>query len=265
MGIVSSALLGIYISGQVTEALLRGQRPASEAADSREQEAARDDSLPVVLLPTETSLEPGPHCGGCTEGKGVCVCLCVSVRGCWGWGSGWRAELDPSEHKGLLPSASHSPPYKKHGCFSGSFSSASWFTSILLHSCPCQEKHDFGQGCSAISGGTKSVSPALLGGTELPLAATSNNGSATDTVTAAFKFRCWHAACLLLCYCLVDAVWWLHPQKKALGLVCSLSVFNSQPKYQKAMYKIVSLLLPKGVYTLLCFSHEHCFYSMLFD
>lgn len=84
MGIVSSALLGIYISGQVTEALLRGQRPASEAADSREQEAARDDSLPVVLLPTETSLEPGPHCGGCTEGKGsmcVPVCVCAGLLG----------------------------------------------------------------------------------------------------------------------------------------------------------------------------------------
>lgn len=78
MGIVSPALLGIYISGQVTEALLRGHRPASEAVPSREQEAARDDSLPVVLLPTESSLEPGLHCGCCTEGKGsVCVCVCL--------------------------------------------------------------------------------------------------------------------------------------------------------------------------------------------
>lgn len=83
MGTVSSGLLAhlssISISGQVTEALLRGQRPASEAERCGISEAARDDAVPVVLLPTETSLEPGLHCGCCTEGKGsvsVSVCPC---------------------------------------------------------------------------------------------------------------------------------------------------------------------------------------------
>lgn len=78
----------------MTAALLRGQSPASEAAQSREQEAARDDTLPVALLPTETSLLHGG------ERDHVPVCVCV---GCWGGGSAWRAELDPSEHTGSCP------------------------------------------------------------------------------------------------------------------------------------------------------------------
>lgn len=180
MGTVSSALLahlsGICISGQVTEALLRGQL----REESWRQPGMMHCLWSCCLLRPAWSLDC--TASAALRGKG----LCVSVWGWQGEGLGWRAELDPSEQMGLLSSASHSPQHEKHGYFSGSFSSAPWFTSILLHSCPCQEKHDFGQGCSVISGGTKSVSPALLGGTELLLAATSNNGSATDTVTAAF-------------------------------------------------------------------------------
>lgn len=87
MGTGSSALLahlsGICISGRVTEVLLRGHRRAGDAA-RREQEAARDDAVPVVLLPTETRLEPCTALRLLHRGKRerVCVCLrmCVRVR-----------------------------------------------------------------------------------------------------------------------------------------------------------------------------------------
>lgn len=134
MGTVASALLahlwGICISGQVTEALLRGQRPASEAAPSREQEAARDDALPVVLLPLSPAWSLDCTAAAAPRAKGVCGSVCVRV-GLSGVRVSWRAELDPSEHTGLLSSASHSPQHEKNSYFSGSFSSASWFTPIL--------------------------------------------------------------------------------------------------------------------------------------
>lgn len=133
---------------------------------------------------TEPSPEPGLHCGCCAEGKGslrVCLCPCGAVRG--------KGQLEgrtgPLWAYRIAVLCLPQPP--------------AWEAQLLLwvfllcllihfhpHSCPCQEMHDFGQGCSAISGGTKSVSPALLGGTELLLAAASNNVCATDTVTAAF-------------------------------------------------------------------------------
>lgn len=80
MGTGFSALLahlaGICISGQVTEALLRWHRLASEAA-CREEEAARDDAVPVVLLPTETRLEPWTALRLLHRGEWECACLCV--------------------------------------------------------------------------------------------------------------------------------------------------------------------------------------------
>lgn len=109
--------------------------------------------MPVALLPTETRLEPWTALRLLHQGERECVCLCECV--CQGWGAGWGAASDPSEHEGLLSSASHSPQHEKHGCLSGSFPSASWFTSILLHSCPCQEQQGFGQVPSVISDGTK--------------------------------------------------------------------------------------------------------------
>lgn len=80
MGTGSSALLahlvGICISVQVTEALPRGHRRASDAAHG-EQEAARDDAVPVVLLPTETRLEPWTALQLLRQEEKDYVCVCV--------------------------------------------------------------------------------------------------------------------------------------------------------------------------------------------
>lgn len=84
MGPGSSALLAhlacICISGQVTEMLQRGHRPASEAARG-EQEAGRDDAVPVVPLPTETRLEPCTALRLLHRGERECGSFCVCVRG----------------------------------------------------------------------------------------------------------------------------------------------------------------------------------------
>lgn len=95
------------------------------------------------------------------KGASVCVCLCVCVMG---RGQAGGADLDLSEHKALLYSASHSPQHEKHSCLSGFFP---WFTSILLRSYPCQEQQGFDQAPSVISDGTKFSFTCLLGSAEL--------------------------------------------------------------------------------------------------
>jgi len=167
MGTDPSALLahlaGICLSGQVTEVLLGGHRPASEAA-RREQAATRDDAAPMVLLPTATRLEPWTalrllHRGNrecvlvslCVCGS-LCVCVCTCVRGRGQTGGQLWTPLSIRHCCPLPPTA---PQHEKHICLSGSFHSASWFTSILLHSCLCQEQQGFGQAPSVISDGIK--------------------------------------------------------------------------------------------------------------
>lgn len=201
---------------------------------------------------------PGLHCGCCTEAKGsVSVSVCVLGEGVRLGGGGRFGPL------WALGIASHSPQHEKHGCLSGSFPSASWFTSILLRACPCQEQQGFGQAPSVISDGTKFSFTCSAG----------RHRAGAGCYIKGWLCRCHCCSCflvqrlalwqftayLLVWYCLADALWWLHPQKKTLGLICSLSVFNSQSKYQKAMYKTVSLLLPKEVHTPLCFSYEYWF------
>lgn len=265
MGTVSSALLahlsGICISGQVTEALLRGQRPAREACHRGEQEAARDDALPVVLLPTETSLEPGLHCGCCTEGKGS-VCVCVRLlqervslegrTGClWAYGiavlclpqpPAWETRLLLQVFLLCLLIHFHPPPLlpmPREAWLWPRLFCHLWWNKISFTCSP--GRHWAAVGCY--------IKQWLC------------HWHRHSCFSVQVLARCMSAALLLP----GGAVWWLHPQKKALGLACTLSVFNSQPRYQKAMYKILSLLLPKGVYSLLCFSHEHWFYSMLLN
>lgn len=142
------------------------------------------------------------------------------------------------------------------------FPSAFWFILLLL-SDPLGAA-GLRAGPLGTSNKQNSASPALLGGTALPLAATSKD-CCTLTIAASFEFGAgtpqvfqtpaglvWPGTCFVI----TD----LPEESTKMS-----TAFDSQPKYQKAMYKIVQLLLPKVVYILLYFPYDHWFLSTLFN
>lgn len=102
--------------------------------------------------------------------------------------------MDPSEHKGLPPTA----PSMRNTATSLGLSPLSP-GSPPSSSTPAPARSSRALARSRLSSLTEqnSVSPALLGGAELTPAATSNDDSATVTVAAAFQFGGWHSGSVL--------------------------------------------------------------------
>lgn len=225
MGTGSSALLahlaGVCISGHVTGALLGGHG-VRRAAGSQGWRSARG---------------PAPYWA--QAGARAALRLLHQARGS-AWG-GWRmgAALGPSEHKGLMSNASRNPHHQKHNCLSGSSPSASWFISILPLSSPHQKQQGLGRAPPSPPVEQNSVSPALLGGTELALAAISKDDSVLSPSQLLFSLGLafqQFTKCLRIWYCLVDALSWPPLQKKSLQLVLSLTVSQNIKKLCIKLY-----------------------------
>lgn len=126
---------------------------------------------------------PGLHCGSCTEGKGsvsVSVCLLgegvrlggqiwtpLSIRGCCPLPPTAPSMRNTAASLGLSPQPPGSPPSSSAPAHARSSRA---LARLRLSSLMEQN----------------SVSPALLGGTELVPAATSKDDSAAVTIAAAF-------------------------------------------------------------------------------